>query len=431
MEAFDIVLGRRERWGGNVPFGLFSDDRRRGLYIIGQTGVGKSTLIRSMIRQDMAKDRACILLEPHNDLSEAVLTDVPKHRVRDTILVDPADPDYVTSINPFYRVPKDERPFVTSNLIATFRHIWPDNWGATRLQYILMNVIAALLDAPDYLRPTLLSIPLVLVNPHYRSKVVKHIENPQVRQFFERELARWNDRYLDEAVGPVLNRFGQIAGNPTLRNMLGQWRPALDVSSALEGSKIIIVWLAKGLIGEEEANYLGGIFVAAIQSAAMGRARIPETDRSDIPLYIDEFQTVTSTASIPIFTEGRKYGLMMTAANQILNQLQDDVRAAILGNVGSMVAFRTGADDAEPVARQIGLYDASNYRNLGLGKAYARMLVRGESEAPFRARTMPVDGGSHRRADAIRSWCRQRHCRKRCDVENEIARWFGKPWIAG
>ena len=431
METYDVVLGERHGWGGNVPFGLFAPDRRRGLYVIGQTGVGKSTLLRSMIRQDMQAGRGCIVLDPHGDLAEEVLADVPKHRVRDTILVDPADLEYVTSLNPFYRVPKEDRALVTGNQVSSLRHIWHDSWGTTRLQYILINVIAALLDAPDYLRPSFFSIPLVLAKESYRARVVQHIQDPQVRLFFEAELSQWNERYLSEALGAVQNRIGQITTNPTLRGMLGQWRPAIDIDSVLEHANILIVKLAKGLIGEDNAYFLGSMFVSAIQSAAMRRARIPEKDRADIPLYIDEFQTITSPASVPIFSEGRKYGLMMTVAHQFLDQLRDDVRAAVFGNVGSMLSFRTGADDAETVARQIGVYDASNYRDLGLGHAFVRLLVRGESEAPFRASTIPLVGGASTRAAAIRSWSRQKHCRKRVDVENEIVRWLGKPWVTG
>ena len=432
MEDFDIVLGEQEIWGGGrAPFGLLAPDRRRGLYIIGQTGVGKSSLIRSMVRQDMERGRGCILIDPHGDLAEEVLADVPSNRVRDTMLIDPGDEEHVISINPFYRVAKNDRAIVTNNLVSAFRHIWHDNWGSTRLQYILTNVIAALLDAPDYLRPTLLSVPLVLANEHYRARVVKAIEDPQVRHFFEAEFANWSERYLSEALGPIQNRIGQFLVNPTLRNMLGQWRPAIDFRSILERARILIVRLSKGLIGEEPANLLGSLIVASIQSAAMYRARIPEKDRSDIPLYIDEFQSITSTASTTVFAEGRKYGLMLTVAHQYLSQLQDDVRAAIFGNVGSMVAFRVGAEDAPMIAEQIGTYHARNYRDLPIGEVYARMLVKGESTSEFRGATIPRSGGSPTRAKKIRSWCHEEHCRRREEVEEEIVGWLQHPWIRG
>ena len=428
MEQFDIVLGHRDVWGKSQPFGLFAPDRRRGLYIIGQTGVGKSTLLRSMIRQDIEKGRGAILIDPHGDLADEVLSDIPKSRVRDTMLIDAADREHVVSITGFYKVPKSERALVTNNYVSAFRHIWYDSWSTTRLQYILTNVIAALLDAPDYLRPSLLSIPLVLANEHYRSRVVKHIEDPHVRLFFEQELGKWSDRYLGEALGPIQNRIGQFLVNPTLRNMLGQWRPSIDIESVLDEQKILIVRLAKGLIGEEPASLLGAMIIAMIQSAAMKRARIPERDRTDIPLIIDEFQTVTSTSSAVMFAEGRKYGLMLTVAHQFLNQLIDEVRDAVFGNVGSMIAFRTGARDAETVAQQIGSYEPSAYRSLPIGEAYARLLVRGESTDPFRAATLPIAGGC---TPAIRSWNHHRHCRKQSDVEAEIIGFFQKPWIVG
>jgi type IV secretory pathway TraG/TraD family ATPase VirD4 len=423
MELFDIQLGEREAWGGTQPLGLFREDRRRHTYIVGQTGTGKSTLLREMIAQDIEAGEGCAIIDPHGDLALEVLDRVPPRRIDDVIFLDPSDIEHPIGINPFYRVPKDERALVAANIVATMKHIWRDSWGP-RLEYILYNTVASVLDAPDHLRPSMLSIPLVLVRKDYRDRIVRSIQDPRVRSFFIDEFDRWSERQLSEYLSSVQNKIGQFLSNPFVRNILGQWRPAIDLHHIVESRKILIVRLSKGTLGEEPANLLGSLIASGFQQAAMRRAGKREEERDDFHLHIDEFQNFTTDAFASALSEARKYGLTFTLAHQYLDQLDDSVRSAVFGNVGSIVSFRVSAGDAEQLASEIGDYSPATFRELSRGQICARMMQNGEPRASCIGKTNPNLTQLYGRSKTITEQCRQRHATRRAEVEKRIRLWI-------
>ena len=420
----ELQIGMREVWGGWHPFGLSNADRARHIYIIGQTGTGKSTLIRELIGQDIVAGRGCALIDPHGDLAHDVLDLIPKHRTDDVVLLDPSDTAFPVGINPFYHVKKDNRSLVAANLVATMKHIWRDSWGP-RLEYILYNTIAALLDAPDHLRPSVLSIPLLLVNRQYRAQVIAHIEDPQVRSFFANEFASWNERQLADYLSSTQNKVGQFVSNPFIRNILGQWRPTVDFSDVINTGKIFIARLSKGTLGEEPANLLGSLIVSGFQQAAMQRADVSEEQRKNFHIYIDEFQNFTTDAFASMLSEIRKYGVSITAANQYLDQLSFEVRSSVFGNVGNLIVFRVSARDAENLSHEIGEFVPSQFRDLECGHICTRLMSNGKAGAPYFGVTRLPTEKQVKRKNAIVEQCRQRYSAPRQMVEQRIDRWLG------
>lgn len=421
----NVHIGQQHVWGGEVPLTLSRRDRRRHLYIIGQTATGKSALLRNLIAEDIAAGAGCALIDPHGDLALEVMDCVPGSRIDDVIVVDLSDTEHPVGVNPFYRVPSDERALTAANLTATFKHIWRDSWGP-RLEYILFNTIAALLDAPDELRPSFLSIPLVLVQRSYREAVVRHVRDARVRSFFEDEFAHWNDRQLEERIGSVQNKIGQFLANPFVRNIFGQWKPSVDLSEVLANNRILIVRLSKGLVGEEPANLLGSFIATGLQQAAMARAALPEADRPDFHLHIDEFHNFTTDAFAGVLSEARKYGLTLTIAHQYLAQLSPEVANAVFGNVGSVVAFRVGSGDAERLAAEIGEFHPRIFGDLEVGQVCVRLLQGGELALIARGRTEPDVVPPVGKGKTVMAQSRQRYGRQRSLVEKRISRWLGR-----
>lgn len=419
-----VELGLRSLWGSETPLRLSHADRRRHLYIIGQTGTGKSTLIRSLVAQDIAAGSGVALIDPHGDLAHEVLAHVPRHRVDDVVVLDPSDSARPPAFNPFFRVPKDERALAAANITATFKHIWRDSWGP-RLEYILFNCVAAMLDQPDAMRPSFLGIPLLLVDKNYRNRAIDRIEDSRVKAFFTGEFNAWPERQLAEAISPVQNKIGQFLSNPFIRNILGQWRPTVDPRAIMADEKALVVRLPKGLLGDEPANLFGSLIVSSLQQAAMRRTAIPEHERRDFHLHIDEFQNFTTDSFATVLAEARKYGLTLTLGHQYLAQTSETVRAAILGNVGSLVAFRLSAVDADVLAKEIGDYAPRSLRDLARGEIYARLTEGGEAGMACLARTHAAYARRHGHEANILHQSRMRFGNDRENVEARIRKWLG------
>ncbi|MBZ0215199.1 MAG: type IV secretion system DNA-binding domain-containing protein [Fimbriimonadaceae bacterium] len=422
MES-DIIIGSRNVWGNQLAFGVSSSDRHQHLYLIGQTGTGKSTLLESLLAQDIRHGAGCALLDPHGDLAEAVLHSVPPHRIDDVVLMRPGDLCNPVAWNPFYRVPEDQRALAASNITSALRHVWRDSWGP-RLEYVLYNAIAATLDAPDSLRPTFLSIPRLLVDERYRGQMVETIRDPQVRFFWTQEFASWSARFLDEALSPVQNKIGALLSAPALRNILGQWHSTIDIAKIMESGKIFLVDLSRGTLGEDKANLLGSLLVASFQAAAMGRANLPAAQRADFHLYVDEFHCFGTDIFVSILSEARKFGLTLALANQYLAQLPEPITAAVLGNVANLVCFRTGAEDAHRLARELGDFAPSALSGLNRGEVCARLLRNGESGQAFLGRTTLTHTSSQSNRATITAQSRQRYSRERRLVEARISKWL-------
>ena len=402
---------------------LAPDARRRHLYIIGQTGTGKSTLLLNLIAQDLAAGEGLALLDPHGDLAEAVLLHLPRTRSNELVYVNPADTGRPIGFNPLSRVPDDLKPIVADGVVSAFRHVWPDSWGP-RLDYILTNAVRALLDVPG---GTLLMLPRLLIDDPFRVELVdRHVADPYVRAFWLGEYASYGDHFRAEAISPIQNKIGKALIEPRLRNMLAQPKSTITLRRLMDEGTIVICNLAKGRLGEGTSHLLGALLTTTIAQAALSRADIAAADRRTFHLYADEFQSFATDSFALILSEARKYGLTLTVAHQYLDQVPEQLRAAVFGNVGSMLACRTGATDASRIAEQIGLGGADALLDLPNHTGWTRLLANGVPTSPLRVGL--YDAPLPRRPDARRliELSRERFGRPRAEVEKRISRFLAR-----
>lgn len=344
MQNHDHItnLGVRSGWDGEQPFGLAPADRRRHLYTIGQTGVGKTSLLRHLILQDIEAGHGVAVIDPHGDLAGEILDYIPPRRTDDVVYFNPADLDHPVGFNLLAAVPAERRHLVASGVVSALKSIWRESWGP-RLEYILYAAVAALLECQNV---TLLGVQRMLVEETYRRWVVKQVKDPLVCSFWTEEFEDYDPRFRREAVAPIQNKVGQLLMAAPVRNILGQVRSRFDPRFMMDNRRILIANLSKGLLGEDKANLLGSLLVNAFQVAALSRADAPEENRLDFHLYIDEFHSFSTDTFATIVSEARKYRLCLTLSHQYISQLSKPVRDAVFGNVGTIVAFRVGETDA-------------------------------------------------------------------------------------
>lgn len=413
------ILGRMKFRDRQDLVALAGDDRRRHLNVIGKTGMGKSALLENLIVGDVRGRRGVGLVDPHGDLVEAVLRSIPAARTNDVILFDAGDQRYPLALNLLDCPDRRQRPLIASGVVAAFQKLWGESWGP-RLEYILRHGILTLLDVPS---STLVTLLRLLSDAPFRAQVTSRVADPLVRSFWENEFRRWKPQMQAEAVAPVLNKVGAYLSSPLLRAIVGQPRSTLNLRGILDRGQVLLVNLSKGRMGEDASALLGSLVVTGLQLAAMSRADQLETERRDFYLYVDEFQNFATQSFAAILSEARKYRLCLTLANQYLDQMDETTRAAVFGNVGSLVCFQVGAADAEFLAEQLG-GDLSPADLLSLPKyaTYVRLLVEGLPSRPFSVRTLPppiADQGTQR-AEIVRRTSRQRYGRPAARVETEI-----------
>jgi hypothetical protein len=387
------------------------------MYIIGKTGTGKSTLIENMVISDVKQGNGLALIDPHGDLAENVLRYVPKKRVEDVIYFNPGDIDYPVPFNPLERVHPDQRFLVASGLISVFKKIWHDFWGP-RLEHILRHAILTLLECPE---STLLDIPRLLTDKEFRWRVLKNITHQQVREFWYLEFEKYSAWLRSEAISPILNKIGQFLVSVPLRNIVGQRKNTFDLRRVMDEGKILIVNLAKGKIGEDNCSLLGAMMVTKIKLAALSRADLEEKKRKPFYLYVDEIHNFLTLSFADILSESRKYGLNLILAHQYIEQLDEKIRTAILGNVGTIVSFRVGAEDARYLAREFyPVFKETNLINLPNRHIYLKLMIDGVSSNPFSAITLPPQEVKASHQDRILEVSRKRYARSRNEVEKEI-----------
>jgi hypothetical protein len=397
---------------------LAPEERRRHLYVVGQTGTGKSTLLLNLINQDLANGEGLALLDPHGDLAEAVLLQIPRRRINDLVYVNPADAARPIGFNPLSSVPDELKPIVADGVVSAFRHVWPDSWGP-RLDYILTNAVRALLDVPG---GTLLMLPRLLIDEVFRVQLIeRHVADAYVRAFWLGEYAAYSDHFRVEAISPIQNKIGKALIEPRLRNMLAQPSSTITLRRLMDEGAIVICNLAKGRLGEGVSHLLGALLTTTIAQAALSRAELPVAQRRTFHLYADEFQSFATDSFSLILSEARKYGLTLTVGHQFLDQLPEKLQAAVFGNVGSLLACRSGATDAGILAEQIGLGGADALLDLPNHTAWARLLINGVPSSPLRLTLYPSP--HPRRPDARRlvDISRSRFGRPRHEVEARIA----------
>jgi len=423
-----LVLGETSFRNRNRQFGIKADDRRRHCYIIGKTGVGKTTLIENMVIQDIQNGRGMALVDPHGDPAENVINYIPNNRVNDIVNFDPSDTEFPVAFNVLETVdPSDpsfdqEKSLVSSGLIGVFKKIWADSWGP-RLEYILRNTILALLDSPGN---TLLGIPRIYVDKKFRKEIVDNVKDPVVRSFWVDEFANYNEKFRSEAIAPIQNKVGQFLSSSIIRNIVGQPKSTIDLQDIMDNRKILIMNLSKGKIGEDNASLLGAMMITKIQLTAMARARIPEQERKDFYLYVDEFQNFATESFATILSEARKYRLNLIIAHQYITQMAEEVRDAVFGNLGTIMTFRVGAFDAEfmepeflPTFEQTDLVNLPNYN------AYIRLMIDGVTSKPFSMRCLRPSGVRYDNREKVLRVSRERFGRPKEVVEEKISRWSG------
>ncbi len=371
--------------GDRRVFGIRRADRRAHMYIIGKTGTGKSTLLETMIRQDIKNGDGLALLDPHGDLVEKVLDRLPENRRADLIYFDVPDRNQTVGFNPLGHVAEDKRPLAASGLIEVFKKLWADSWGP-RMEYILRNTVITLLDKTD---STLADIPKLLDDKAFRKAALFYSRNEHVRRFWLKEYEGYPARLRAEAIAPIQNKVGTFLSNPVLKKILTESEIKVNLRKIMDDRQVLLVNLAKGKIGEDTAALLGALLVSRFALAALSRANIAENDRRDFYLYLDEFQAYGTLSLANMLSELRKYRLSMVLSHQFLTQLTPELQAAILGNVGSTIAFRVGAEDAEILEKEFHPeFSATDLVNLPNYSIYLKLMVDGAVSRPFSGETL-------------------------------------------
>jgi CxxC-x17-CxxC domain-containing protein len=402
-------------------FGIKTDDRRRHVYVIGKTGMGKTTLIENMVYSDIVAGHGVCYVDPHGDTAEKMLGWIPSNRVNDVIYFNPADINFPISFNVLEKVAPEYRHLIASGLVGVFKKLWADSWGP-RLEYLLRNAILALLEFPD---STLLGINRLLIDKEYRKKVVAKVQDPVIRSFWTEEYTKYGPQFQVEAIAPIQNKIGQFLSTSLIRNIVGQVKSTIDLRKAMDEGKILILNLSKGRIGEDASALLGSMMVTKIQLAAMSRVDINEDDRRDFYLYVDEFQNFATDSFANILSEARKYRLNLIIAHQYIEQLGEVVQPAVFGNVGTMIVFRIGAADAEFLENEFtpNLLP-EDLINLPKYHFYLKLMIDGVSSEPFSAKGLPpVYSESLGNEEKVIRASRERYAKPRDVVEDKIKRW--------
>jgi len=408
-----------------VRFGIKKDDRRRHMYLIGKTGMGKSTVLENMVVQDILNGEGVAVVDPHGDFAEKIIKYIPTHRINDVVYFNPADYDFPISFNVMESVDEQHKHLIASGLVGVFKKLWADSWGP-RLEYVLRNAILALLDYPG---STLLGVMRILVDKNYRKKVIAKIKDPVVRSFWVDEYSKYPDRFQAEAIAPIQNKVGQFLSTALIRNIVGQVRSSIDVREIMDQQKILILNLSKGRLGEDASALMGAMMITKIQLAAMSRIDQPEHQRKDFYLYVDEFQNFATESFANILSEARKYRLNLIIAHQYIEQVEEDVQAAVMGNVGTILAFRIGAADAEAMTLEFAPYfDEEDLVNLAKYDTYLKLMIDGVASNPFSATTLSPLEHWLKETDNVGKIIqtnRERYGKPRELVEDKIARWSG------
>ena len=401
-------------------FGIKTDDRRRHMYIIGKTGMGKSTMMENMILSDIYNGVGVGLVDPHGDFAEKVIDFIPPHRINDVVYFNPSDTENPIGFNILEVKNEEQKHLVAGGLMGTFKKIWPDVWSS-RMEYILGNTLLALLDNEG---STLLWINRMLGDKKFRKKVVANIKDPVVKGFWQGEFANYEDRYAKEAVAPIQNKIGQFLSASIIRNMVAQVKSTINIRDLMDSNKIVIMNLSKGRIGEDNSRLLGGMLITKIQLSAMERVDTPEAERKDFFLYVDEFQNFATPSFANILSEARKYRLSLVMAHQYIKQLDEVVADAVFGNVGTIVTFRVGGPDAEALVGEFTpTFTEEDIVNLPKFSIFLKLMIDGVASMPFSANTLPpIAQRTHSLEKVIRS-SRERYAKHRAEIEEKVNRW--------
>jgi hypothetical protein len=425
-------IGRVSDRGVTKEYGILQDDRRRHMYILGKSGMGKSTLLENMILQDIYNGHGVCFIDPHGDSSHYILDHVPSWRTNDVVYFNPADMEYPIGFNMLEAQRGEQAFLITSGMMAIFGRIWEGAWSS-RMEYILNNTLLALLETPGN---TLLGVVRLLTDNDFREIIVRNLQDPLVKNFWVKEFASFNDKYRTEAIAPILNKIGQFFSTDLIRNILGQSKSTIDFRDIMDNKKILIVNLSKGAIGEDNSELIGSFLITKLQLAAMSRVDIPEAARNDFYLYVDEFQNFTTDSFATILSEARKYRLNLILAHQYISQLtesgNDKVRNAIFGNVSTMISFRVGSDDVEVLEKEYEpIFTSPQLLGLNKFQIALKLSIHGKPSLPFMSNTLPQIftnyGGAY---DKVIQQSRERNALSRSKAQSKINNWLNKDYGA-
>lgn len=417
-----IFFGETTFRNKRKKFGIKTDDRRRHVYIIGKTGVGKTSLMENKAVQDIRLGHGMGFIDPHGEAAEKILSFVPPERINDVVYFNPADLSYPIAFNVMESVDPAHRYLVSSGLMGVFKKIWPDVWSA-RMEYILNNTVLALLEYPN---STLLGINRMFADPEFREKVVDKVTDPIVKAFWTNEYAQYSKQYESEATAAIQNKVGQFISNSLIRNIVGQVKSTIDIQDIMNGEKIFIMNLSKGRIGEDNSKLLGSLLITKIQLAAMSRVSLPEEDRKDFFLYVDEFQNFATSSFVTILSEARKYRLALILGHQYITQMEETVRDAVFGNIGTLISFRVGPADAEFLEKEFSPeFTANDLVNLPKYNYYVKLMIDGITSNPFSAESLPPIGIENEdNKEKIIRVSREKYGNSKEEVEKKIQQWF-------
>src|SRR3989338_3642370 len=416
-----VLFGETNFRNKKVTFGIKMDDRRRHMYVIGKSGMGKSELLKNIAIQDIYAGRGLAFVDPHGDPVEDLLDYIPQERIKDVIYINPADLEHPIAFNVMESVDPDKRHLVADGIMAVFKKLWVDLWSA-RMEYILNYTILALLEVPN---TTLLSINRMLAEKEYRKWVVDQVVDPEVQAFWKLEFAKWEPRYMMEATAAIQNKIGQFVSNVLIRNIIGQPKSSFDMREAMDQQKILLVNISKGRVGEDASRLLGGLLITKIQLAAMSRVDIPRPQRKDFILIVDEFQNFATASFANILSEARKFNLSLVVAHQYVEKMEEEVADAVFGNVGTIVSFRVGAEDGELLEKEFSPeFTMEDIVNLGMRQIYLKLMIDGIASKAFSARTMEtIKPPETSLRDEVIDASRQTYGHSRQEVEAAILEW--------
>ncbi|MBD3279795.1 MAG: type IV secretion system DNA-binding domain-containing protein [Candidatus Pacebacteria bacterium] len=393
-----------------VKYGLWRQDRRRHVYVIGKTGTGKSTLLANMAINDLKKDEGLCVVDPHGDLAETLLDYIPSHRINDVVYFNPADQQRTVQINLFEGKNLVHRELIASGIVSIFYKLYGYSWGP-RLEYILRNALLTLLK---HQRAKLSDVLNLLTNAKYRSKVIDKLDDPILKSFWVDEFNQMKDRQRMESIASILNKVGQFVSSPLVRNVVNATSSSFSIEDVMSQGKILIANLSQGRLGEDNATLLGAMLITKIQLAAMSRVNMPEAERRDFYLYVDEFQNFATQSFNTILSEARKYRLNLTLANQYIAQIPEEVQKAIFGNCGSIISFVMGAEDSAVFNREYGdKYTQEDLVSLGRYQIINKLSINNIISAPFPAHTLPLASSANQNREKVIRVSRERYARKK------------------
>jgi hypothetical protein len=401
-------------------FGIKREDRRRHLYVVGKSGTGKSKMLELLIQSDIKAGHGIGVLDPHGDLVDNILRMIPENRKKDVIVFDPSDTEYPIAFNPLEKVDEKFKMQITIGFIDIFKKLFGNNWS-DRLEHVLRYTTLALLDSPN---TSVLSILKMLTDKNYRQTIVSRIQDSVVKNFWVNEFAGWSEKFDAEAITPLLNKVGQLVSTNMVRNIIGQSTNSFDLRDIMDNKKILLMKVSKGLLGEENAQLIGSMIITKIYQAAMARADIRQEKREDFYFYVDEFQNFATDTFAEILSEARKYRLCMTIAHQYVGQLSEIIRKTVFGNVGSIVSFRVGADDASVLEEEYTpTFGIRDIINLGVREFYLKMSINGELSEAFSGKTMDMVFPENDLTSEIMDESRKKYCTPREQVEELLTKW--------